>query len=277
VKILPFQIPKPSNTAVLFQVDKGKLYGEFHQHEELQISLVQKGKGTIIVADTVHHFTAGDVFVIGGQQPHVFRNEDDALLHTIFFSPESFGTAFLDLEEGKGIGDFYAFAKAGFKTSATPDITALFDHLSRAKGIHKLSYFIQLLSILKVATHKPLSSFVYEKKITERDGKKMNAILTYTLSHFREAIQLQSVASVASMSPNAFCKYFKKRTNKTYFTFVTELRIEHACKLLRENPEMPIAIISEASGFLTLSHFNRKFKSLKAVSPREYRATFNSL
>jgi AraC-like DNA-binding protein/quercetin dioxygenase-like cupin family protein len=274
MKALPFKIPKPSNTAIIFQVDKGSFYGQLHQHEELQISLIQKGRGTLVVADAIHHYQEGDLLILGGNQPHVFRNENtQGIMHTVFYSPLSFGKTFLDLEEGKGVGDFYSFAKAGFKIKASPDIYALFEYLTKAKGIHRLSYFLQLIAILKVAKRETLSSFVYGKKISEIDGQKMNAIFDYSLEHFSEPIYLAEVAKVAAMSPNAFCKYFKKRTNKTYFQFLTEVRLEHACKLLRNNHELSVVHISEAAGFQTLSHFNRKFRQYKMCAPSTYRKT----
>ncbi len=269
---LPFKIPKPSNTAIIFQVDQGRFYAQLHQHEECQISLIVHGKGRLVVADAVHYYKSGDLIILGGQQPHVFRNDDEnGRMHSVFFSPSSFGTTFTSLEEGKGVASFYAFAKAGFKLQTTTAISALFDHLSRAKGIYKLSYFLQLVAVLQVAKKEQLSSFVYQKKISEVDGQKMNAIFEYSLQHFAEPITLQQIAAIAAMSPNAFCKYFKKRTNKTYFQFLTEMRIAHSCKLLRDRPDVSIAEISEASGFQTLSHFNRKFKSLQGRSPRSYR------
>lgn len=272
MKALPFKIPKPSNTAIIFQIDEGTFYGQLHQHEELQISLIQKGRGTLLVADTFHHYEEGDLLVLGGNQPHVFRNENtEGLMHSVFYSPLSFGHTFLALEEGKGVGDFYAFAKAGFKVKATPDISALFAFMAKAKGIHRLSYFLQLLAILKVARRETLSSFVYGKKISEVDGQKMNDIFEYSLEHFSETVYLEDVSKVAAMSPNAFCKYFKKRTNKTYFQFLTEIRLEHACKLLRNHSDTSVADISAAAGFQTLSHFNRKFRQHKKCSPTVFR------
>jgi len=272
MKVLPFKIPKSRNTAIIFQVDAGPFYGQLHQHQELQISRIIKGKGTLLIADTIHHFQEGDLFVIGGQQPHVLRNESyDALMHTVFFNPQSFGDSFLDLEEGKGVWDFYAFAKAGFKTLTTPKISATFDAVSLNEGILRLAYFLQLIQLLKVSSSTPIASFVYHKNITEADGKKLHRIFEYSMQHYAEPIQLTDIAEVAAMTTNGFCKYFKKRTNKTYVQFLTEIRVSHACTLLKERPELPIADIALLSGFQTLSHFNRKFKQNKKVSPSVYR------
>ncbi len=78
------------------------------------------------------------------------------------------------------------------------------------------------------------------------------------------------------MTKNAFCKYFKKRTNKTYIQFLSELRIEHACKLLRTEKELSIVDIAESSGFNNISNFNRQFKSLKRMSPSAFKKTKSS-
>jgi AraC-like DNA-binding protein len=51
---------------------------------------------------------------------------------------------------------------------------------------------------------------------------------------------------------------------------MNELRIEEACKLLREQEEMSITEVAEFSGFQNISNFNRKFKKLKFITPREY-------
>lgn len=275
MKVLPFKIPKPSNTAIIFQIDSGQFYGQLHQHQELQISHILKGNGTLLIADTFHHFQEGDVFVIGGQQPHVFRSEvTDALMHTVFFNPASFGDSFLNLEEGKGVWEFYAFAKAGFKTTASQKLISTFQALSQNEGLSRLAYFLLFIQLLTEGKYTPLSSFVYPKKITEADGKKLHRIFEYSLQHYATVIQLEDIADIAAMSTNGFCKYFKKRTNKTYFQFLTEIRITQACKLLKENPALSIATIAELSGFQTLSHFNRKFKYHKNVSPSIYRSSF---
>jgi AraC-like DNA-binding protein len=73
------------------------------------------------------------------------------------------------------------------------------------------------------------------------------------------------------MTKNAFCKYFKKRTNKTYFQFLNELRIENACQVLIKNPDSTIVEIAYRNGFNNISNFNRKFKELKLTTPSSYR------
>ncbi|MBT8257388.1 MAG: helix-turn-helix domain-containing protein, partial [Bacteroidia bacterium] len=77
------------------------------------------------------------------------------------------------------------------------------------------------------------------------------------------------VSEVASMSKNAFCRYFKKRTNKTYIQFLNELRVEQASKLLLSRPDLTIAEIAEQCGFQNISNFNRQFKGIKNMTPSQ--------
>mgnify|MGYP002636124212 CR=1 FL=1 len=99
----------------------------------------------------------------------------------------------------------------------------------------------------------------------------MSAVFDYTFHNFHEPISLQQIASVSNMTTNAFCKYFKQRTNKTYFQLLNEVRIEHACKLLIKDKDLSISEVALQSGFQNISNFNRKFKLVKINTPSHYR------
>ena len=53
--------------------------------------------------------------------------------------------------------------------------------------------------------------------------------------------------------------------------FVTACRVEHAARLLLERPEMPVVQVATASGFSSVNHFGRSFKSAYGLSPTEFR------
>jgi len=72
------------------------------------------------------------------------------------------------------------------------------------------------------------------------------------------------------LSPQSFCRYFKMKTRKTYFEFLVEIRIGHACRLLLDN-ELSASEICYACGYNTISHFNHQFKKVMRKSPIQYR------
>jgi AraC-like DNA-binding protein len=276
MKVLPFQIPKPEHDALVFQEDKEYVfYDKLHQHDEIQVSLIVEGEGTLIVGDTINDYHPGDILVFGSNLPHVFKSTPKAntLSHmlTLFFTKEDFGAHFFELEELREARSFFKTIENGYKIKATPTLIGLFLTL---KNSSKLERFIKLLEILKGLSkreRKPLSSFIYEKKYSDIEGKRMRDIMEYTMNNYEKDITLERIAMVASMTKNAFCKYFKKRTNKTYFRFLNELRIENACKLLLSNEDYSIAEIADKSGFNNISNFNRQFKSIKNMVPAEYK------
>ena len=94
------------------------------------------------------------------------------------------------------------------------------------------------------------------------------------MKNYSDRITLKDVSDVAVMTKNAFCKYFKKRTNKTYFEFLKTIRIEHACALLREKKEMSISEIARRTGYNNISNFNRQFRAVINISPQKFRTLY---
>ena len=276
MKVLPFTIPKPKNDALILQEDKQPIfYSLLHQHEEIQISFIKKGSGSLLLGDTVTSFAAGDLFVLGSNVPHVFKSTSAKKTHshmlTIFFKKDSFGSHFFDTEELQSLRFFFENASLGFKIGILSDaLKSLFQKIFKAEKIERFILFLQLLKVLNEIPKQLLSSFPMQKKFNDREGKRMEIIYSYTLNHFREKITLEEIASEAAMTPQAFCRYFKKRTRKTYIEFLNELRIEEACSLLKNNPEMSITEISEISGFTNISNFHRKFKQQKGMRPLQF-------
>lgn len=277
MKVLPFKIPKPEQDAIVFQIDDDEaFYDKLHQHEEIQLSFIVRGEGTLIVGDAINHYVEGDIFVIGSHLPHVFKSDtaisNGSLMFTLFFSKSSFGPHFFELEELKALQPFFKRSKHGFKvTSKQNAVKALFFQLENASKLNRFLILFQLLKLISTTNYKSLSSFVYDKKFTDNEGSRMRNVFEYTMDHFKSEITLDTVAEVANMTKNAFCKYFKKRTSKTYFSFLNELRIEFASKLLISNKESTIAEIAELSGYNNLSNFNRQFHAIKQQSPSEYK------
>jgi AraC-like DNA-binding protein len=277
MKALPFKIPKPEQDALVFQIDNNStFYSKLHQHEEIQISLIVEGEGTLIVGDSVNYYTKGDVLIIGGHLPHVFKSDistfKNSQMLSLFFTETSFGNQFFNLEELKEVFSFFIKSKQGFKLASNIKIIKeLFYSLQNASKLEKFILLLQVLKVCSKSKTKNLSSFLYEKKYSDTEGNRMRNIFEYTMNHFQSDISLNTIAEVANMTKNAFCKYFKRRTNKTYFQFLNELRIENSCKLLLKSRETSIASIAEQSGFNNISNFNRQFQIYKQQSPSMFR------
>ena len=277
MKVLPFKIPKPEHDALVYQEDIGDLfYDKLHQHEEIQVSYIIKGEGKLIVGDTVNYYKPNDIIVIGSYLPHILKSDTNfhkkSEMLSLFFTKKSFGNSFFEMEETKLLEPFFTRATHGFKAISEKEKMA--DLFLELRSAEKFDQFLILLKLLKIGSlcdYKSLSSFIYEKQYSDDEGNRMRDIFEFTMSNFNTNITLEEVADKANMTKNAFCKYFKKRTNKTYFQFLTELRVEHATKLLLSKNKFTIAEIAYESGFKNISNFNRQFKEIKKRTPSDFR------
>jgi len=278
MKVLPFKISKPETTALVYQEDKGAaFYDKFHQHEEIQLSYVVQGEGTLVIGDSVHHYQTGDFLVIGGQLPHVFRSEvsqgRETVMYSLFFEEEAFGTAFFKLDEFNMLQPLFTKAKYGLKINSQQTVLkTLFLALRHADKLERFILCMKILHAMALASSTKLSSFIYPKNYTDTEGKRMSDVFDFTMQQYTEDINLAQIAKVANLTPNAFCKYFKQRTDKTYFQFLTELRIALACKLLLKNQDLSVVQIAYQAGFKNISNFNRQFKRLQKTTPLRYRS-----
>ena len=156
-------------------------------------------------------------------------------------------------------------------TSNQEFLKGLFLQLKIVDKLERFILFFKILHTISNSDHQQLSSFIYPKNYSNSEGKRMSSILEYTMTNYDQPISLGQIANLANLTPNAFCKYFKLRTNKTFVQFLTEIRIEQACKLLSKTRDLSVLEIALASGFNNVSNFNRKFKFLKKKTPLQYK------
>ncbi len=275
MKVRPFQILKPLEENLIVQVDKSQgFYKHLHQHREMQLSLVVKGNGKLLVGDSIHPFNDGDFFAIGSNSPHLFKTEEsNEQVHMIslFFTNETFGKDFFELSDLKEIKTFFEIIADGFRPlSDQNEIARLMHQFPKASKLSRILLFLQLLKLSCDIEKKPLTDFIYPKQTGLLAGERLQVVFDHVLHNFQKEIKLDSIAELVHMTPNAFCRFFKQRTNKTLFQFLIELRIEHASQLLKQHQDLSIAEIAERSGFNTISNFNRKFMGIKGIKPSQY-------
>jgi len=138
---------------------------------------------------------------------------------------------------------------------------------------------LRLLDILKVMSVSPDFKYISNRSYYERgnpqDIDRIDKIYKFVMNNFTRRIELAEVAGIASLSPTAFCRYFKSRTNKTFSQFLNEIRIGHACKLLIER-DLSISEVCYHSGFNYPSNFHKQFKKIKSITPQAYQAKYLS-
>ena len=283
-KVISFQVPKSQREFVRFQMDRGNhFYDKLHQHPQLQLTVILVGKGQFLSGDYVGRFQAGDVFFLGENAPHVFRSDPEYFEpttelnsegNTVFFDFPALGKAISEVDELQPLKKFREFEGLCFQVLGETAASAkkIMLEFGQSEGLKRLQLAISLLSILDQASNElvQLNAPVLLGGLSEKDGSRMNQVMQFLLENRFKKITLDQAASTANLSKEAFCRFFKLRTRKTFTQYVIQLRINEAQKLLVET-DLGISEIAYRVGFENLSYFNRSFKNTTGRSPRSFR------
>jgi AraC-like DNA-binding protein len=282
MKVIPFKIPKASQDFIRYQVDdQPYFYDKLHQHPELQLSLVLEGEGRLIGGDYIGRFAPGDVFLLGHDVPHVFRSDEQyyapgqaARSHAVFvfIDLKALSGGLYALTELQEVKRFCEQLTGCYQVQgpALAEITQLVQALQPEAGLGRLLGVLRIIEqLMRPDALRCLSVADQMRNLSEREVKRLERVLSFMMTHSHRAIALEEVAAVANMSREAFCRFFKERTRKTYVRYLQELRLTNACQLLLHTNQT-VASVAYACGFANLSHFNRVFVKLMGKTPRDY-------
>ncbi len=131
------------------------------------------------------------------------------------------------LPEMRMVKEFLTSALNGLQASALQR-QIIAEHILTVKrntSGFRLASFIGLLQMMTtISDWKVLSNDTLSNPVIVTEGARMNDIYQYTMKNFTKDISIEKIAAVAYLSPPAFCRYFKKRTSKTYIRFLNEIK-----------------------------------------------------
>jgi AraC-like DNA-binding protein len=289
MKVIQFTIPVLKDNSIHVQEDiLPHFYEHLHRHNEVQITWVLAGEGTLIAGNTMQQFKPGNIFLIGANQPHLFKSDpiyfkenSTKYIHSlnVFFTPCGFLSPLLKYPELRNIKKFTETCTNGMQ-ALEKDQNKLCTHLlelNNSSSGYRFAHFIKLLQTMAdIKKWKPLSNEPPLVPISDSEGLRMNDVYQYIIANHMDDITLEQIAQVACMTPQSFCRYFKKHTSKTFVSFLTEIRINEACRKLMDNNFKSISSVAYQSGFSNVVNFNRIFKSMLNKSPREFIREYNT-
>jgi len=254
----------------------------WHYHEEYELFYIIKSRGQRFVGDSINNFTEGDLVFMGQNLPHVWKNDikqyqnkkkNNAEAIVIQFRYDSLGKEFFNLPEMRQIKEFLILSKRGMVItgSTRQELIPLMSKIVKEAGVERIITLLAILAILsKSKDIKPLASKSFEKIFFDETGKRVDKVFSYVANNYDKNIELKKAAEIAGMSQTAFCRYFKRRTIKTFFQYVIETRLSYAANLLLNNDKTINEICFEC-GFKNVSYFIRQFKKYYGTTPIVYR------
>ena len=252
----------------------------WHFHPEIELVYVNGGTGKRHIGNHISHYHNGDLILIGSNLPHfgftdrLTGNKSEVVIQTL----DTFlGDHFFEIPEMVTVKQLLERSKQGIAFSGNTKriVGDMMEQLLEMSNFEQLLAFLMILKTLAESEEYTLlnvENVVLETK--PQDTKRLDKVYSYVSQEFTRHITLSEMAALVSMTDQAFSRYFKSKTGKTFTQFVNEYRLVHACKLLSEE-DMTITDVCYASGFNNFSHFNKKFKEHTGESPSAYRNKFN--
>jgi AraC-like DNA-binding protein len=275
--------PVSGHSFLLRKFGKTAFDAPYHFHEEYELTYILHGCGKRYVGSHMEDFASGDLVLLGASLPHCWKLEADESDHkeasaiVIQFSANFLGDDFFNKVELQGIKKLLQKSSSGisFNAETRSIVNRSMKHLSEEKGNFKM--LLSLLEILqRLAASTEYTLLDQQRSIAEQsraEQERINPIFAYLVENFRGQVSLDEASNIAHMTPNAFCKYFKKITRKTFMETVIEYRLNYATQQLVQT-DKPISEISFDSGFGDVSHFYKMFKHKMHQSPLNYRKNF---
>lgn len=257
-----------------FKLEVSNFKPFWHYHPELELTLIKKGRGTRFVGNSILPFTVNDLVLIGANLPHNYtslaetqNNSHEAII--IQFPTDIFNS----FKECQMLYQLYNDAARGIQFTNTSEKTLqlLYDFETFGKP-RQLSVLIEILDELyNDHDRKYLSSATYNNHLaSSKTQNKIKSVTSYILENLDKKLTVAMMADQTNMVEQSFCRWFKNAVGHSFITFLNLARIEQACMYLSTTDKLIQAIAFDC-GFDSLSHFNRTFKKIKGMSPREYR------
>ncbi|WP_428330642.1 AraC family transcriptional regulator [Mucilaginibacter sp.] len=254
----------------------------YHFHAEYELTYILQGSGKRYVGSHMEDFASGDLVMIGPNVPHCWKldnscKQPEASAIVIQFDSAFLGDDFFNKDELQPIKRLFQRSGCGISFH---DDTQKKVNQSLLKLSGEENNFRVLIDLLEAFQKLALSNeyslldqnrVIAERSLTEQE--RINPVFAYLVENFRQQVSLEAAAGIANMTTNAFCKYFKKITRKTFMETIIEYRLNYAIQQLVQT-DKPISEISFESGFGDVSHFYKMFKTKMNLSPLNYRKKF---
>ena len=255
-----------------------------HRHPEYELNFVQNARGVKrIVGDSVETIGDYDLVLIAAENlEHVWEQGDcrcegaNIREITIQCTPDIFSAALIDKNQFSSISKMLEKAANGiaFPMEAIMKVYSLLDTLASEKDT-----FVQFLQVFKLLyeiskyDYRQLSTSSFARASTDNESRRITKVKSYISENYNKDLALEALASLVGMSPSAFSRFFKKHTNKTLSSYIIDIRLGIAARMLVDTSRN-IAEICYSCGFNNLSNFNRIFKLKRGMSPREFRQIY---
>ncbi|MEY2849224.1 MAG: hypothetical protein RI885_1891 [Actinomycetota bacterium] len=267
-------IPTFPLTWKIHSIDASHFDSVWHFHREFELTFIRRGHGNRLIGDSVGDYGPGDLTLIGPDLPHTYVStlgEERHAALVVQFRRDFLGEGFFETPMFESVAALLDSASRGLSFVQEEQ------QMNRLEALPPAEKTVALLALLLELSHRDRSPLAREAVVHARGGvpaARIEAMVEVMHSQFESRLTLADIAAAAHVTPSSASRLFARSTGSTISTYLNVVRVNAACRLLRDS-ESSIADIAAACGYANLSNFNRRFRQIKGITPRQYRPLFD--
>ena len=234
-----------------------------HLHNEIEM-VVMLGGETLATADSKSAILKeNDIYIAFPNQIHFYHDRIKAKHILIIFSPEI-------VSEYKSLFDNNIPASPVIENATkNPHLMWAIEALKRIENDRPPHADEHIRGLLLVILSE-LFNIMHFEAAPKYDSNILKQVIKYCSKNYAQDITLANIAEVLHVSKYYVSHLFGKKLKISFSDYINTMRIKRACELLNKK-DMSVIDIGFAVGYNSTRSFNRCFKNICGVSPKEYR------
>jgi AraC-like DNA-binding protein len=252
----------------------------WHYHPEYEIVYITGANGTRHVGDHISRYEGSDLVFIGPNIPHLnfdYGVETDHREVVVQLKETFLGNLFRHAPEFAAIARLFEMARSGVSFHGETR-RVVGEQLETLSALPPFERLITLLTIFqRLATSDEVTS-LHGKPITNAynvtEQQRLKKLYRFIEDNYQRKLDIAEMSDLTNLTPAAFCRYVKRMTHLTFTQFLNQYRISQAQKMLLLDHNVTEACF--ASGFESLSYFNKIFRRVTGENPLQFKKRHRS-
>lgn len=257
-----------------------------HWHNEFEINIMRDGVAICRIGTEVYELHKGDIVIkipVILHETHIqdggFAYYDTMIFHADFFGMGKYERSYIEVL-GRLINQKDTIKNPIRPTDKGYDkISSLLDDaVSAAKLDSPVSDILLKSRLIGLLYELVEGGYIVKNEYSAKrdaDMEVLQPVLKYIADNYTADIKISHLARLTARSDTAFMALFKKVMGVTAMEYITHLRINASCEMLRYT-DQKIIDIAQNCGYYNLSNYNRIFRKKIGVTPKEFRSQFKS-
>jgi AraC-like DNA-binding protein/quercetin dioxygenase-like cupin family protein len=274
--------PNKSESNVKIIVHERYGYPVLHNHDFVEIIYIASGSCKHFLDSNSFVLNEGDICILAPNAFHALScTDDESCIITFMVNRQFFDQRFMEiLCGGKILSDFmreilYQRSVSPyilFPTGSDPWLLELASRLiTEATGnLYASNYSIGLLTsefLLHIVREYEMMAIVPGRQKNAQNSLIVAALGYLSLNYNKTT--LADTARFFGYSSSYFSRFIRENTGRTYNEIVTTMQMEKAVSLLKSG-KTNLTEIAQEVGCFDSSHFNKKFRHVYNMSPKQY-------